>query len=639
MVDVVQTIQSEYICNADMNKCEDKIEKNPKVLIIFPPFVYSAFNGPHLAPALLSSILNKNNIKTRTSDLNIRLIKKILKPSQIIEIKNLIEKSENENSIQELALIEWLEKAIPLNLHHHYNYSLRLSLRIIGKFLFPLPSTLNDCLSNTSNMGHWRQKFYEELLLELKIVNHEIIAFSVAYGEQLPETIQLCRLIRKKYPENIILVGGSQINLLEEWQINQLSHSGLFDVISIGNGEILIKDIISNSKRSSVAKVIRLKPLKPQDLKRLPIPNFNQKELEYYYGPLALPVLATKGCYWGKCTFCDYAKMNIFCTPKYISRPVNEVLDEIQEHRSKVHVSYFLLISDGISPAWYSKLAKQAIEQNVSLSTWSYMLHSKTLTLDFFKLLKQAGVHSINFGSETTCDRILRLMNKLATRNIIIKNIEDANKAGLEVVMNIIMDFPSITFMEAISVADDLIELDESISVLNPQTFDLTSGTYLADNPSAYGIKSKNQMLISSRHGYHSIDFTIINGLSLHQCETIQSIFLTIASNRRIAKRLKRLEMPIADEDQIIFDQSIILYEDDGAIIDVVSLRIRWKIDKCEWIVFKEILKYQKPMLTLSQLREIWNRYVPSNLNAMDFDSWLEKAYISGLIIEVKRIN
>jgi hypothetical protein len=616
---------------------QEKTEKRPIVSIIFPPYVYSAFGGPHLAPALLSAILNRNNIKTRTADFNIRLIKTLLEPPQISEIKNHIHKLENEFSIREYALIDWVQKAVPLNLLHYHKYSLRLFLRLIGEILFPQPPTLVDCLSDNFIMGPWRQKLYEPLLFELNICHNEIIAFSVAFGGQLSETIQLCRLIRNNYPENIILLGGSQINLLEEWQINELVNSDFFDAIVIGNCETMIKNIINNATRSYATKVIRTPPLTSNDLKDLPIPDFNDGEIEDYYGSLALPVLATKGCYWGKCTFCDYAKMNAFCTPKYISRPVNEVLDEINEHRSTKHVTEFQLISDGISPAWYSKLSKQAIKRNIPLSTWSYMLHSKNLTPDFLRLLKQAGVRAVNFGSETTCDRILRLMNKSATRDLIIRNIKNASEAGLEVVMNIIIDFPSITFKEAISVANDLTELGESISVLNPQSFDLTSGTSISDNPNAFGIKLKNHRLISSWHGYHSIEFTDINGLSPRQHETIYSIFLTIASRHRIAKRLKRLEMPITDDDLIRFDRSILLYEDGGPKIDVVSLRLRWEINEYEYIIYKEILKYSNQTLTLGQLRKLWNRHVANNPKAVDFFTWLDNALKSGTIEEVTK--
>ena len=41
----------------------------------------------------------------------------------------------------------------------------------------------------------------------------------------------------------------------------------------------------------------------------LPLPDFDGFPLDHYFVPeRIIPYLATRGCYWGRCTFCDHGQ-------------------------------------------------------------------------------------------------------------------------------------------------------------------------------------------------------------------------------------------------------------------------------------------------------------------------------------------
>ena len=59
-----------------------------------------------------------------------------------------------------------------------------------------------------------------------------------------------------------------------------------------------------------------------KDMGTLPPPDYDGLPLEKYFAPeLVLPYDPTRGCYWGKCTFCHYGLAEVG-TANYRERPV-----------------------------------------------------------------------------------------------------------------------------------------------------------------------------------------------------------------------------------------------------------------------------------------------------------------------------
>ena len=60
-----------------------------------------------------------------------------------------------------------------------------------------------------------------------------------------------------------------------------------------------------------------------EDLRVVPAPDFDGLPLEKYFAPhLVLPYDPTRGCYWGKCTFCHYGLAEVG-TAAYREREVD----------------------------------------------------------------------------------------------------------------------------------------------------------------------------------------------------------------------------------------------------------------------------------------------------------------------------
>jgi biotin synthase-like enzyme len=599
-----------------------------RVKVIFPPFCESAIHGPHLAPPLLSSILNQHNIDSEAIDLNIRLVHRIIE-NDIIDYVIKVLKQSGENSFE----IACLEKVRPDNLKlfcRDSSAGLIKALQIIRKVLFPVPTSFAKCLKGRADRRpDVVYRLYSALIEDIE--KYDVIGFSVAFSEQLDETLLLARIARKLFPRCRIILGGSQINLLEESQLDALEQTNIFDAIAAGDGETIIKSIVEESSvNHTTTRLVRSGIIDESGISNLPTPRF--ADTSAYFPPLSLPILATKGCFWGKCAFCDYVRLSNLGKKRCICRPVDEALREIEFLHKKYSPEEIMLISNAVPPSWYKRLAGEAISRGIELKTWSYMLHSKGLDRSFFKLLSDAGARTINFGTESTDNRILRLMGKNATRDIIFQNILNAKDFHIQIAVNCIIDFPTTGSEEAFAVAHDFRELSPYIDELNPQTFDLTAGAPITYRPEQYNIDFDKNTRIRSSHGYHSISFKHTKTVSTDK-NLLKDIYRNLISNERKRKRVESLDHEeLREKDILIFDTAIILKGGKYPGLWIITLQLEWLLDDWEYILLKTVLDAYKGNIEVGRLKALFNKTKPDCVEG-DFEKYLGYILNSGLIM------
>ena len=71
----------------------------------------------------------------------------------------------------------------------------------------------------------------------------------------------------------------------------------------------------------------------------LPPPDFDGLPMEKYFVPEpVLPYLATRGCYWGRCEFCDHGEGY---TAGYRTKKINAIIEEIGFLKDKYRTRHF----------------------------------------------------------------------------------------------------------------------------------------------------------------------------------------------------------------------------------------------------------------------------------------------------------
>ena len=83
---------------------------------------------------------------------------------------------------------------------------------------------------------------------------------------------------------------------------------------------------------------------------------------KYFAPEIILPFQSSRGCYWGKCSFCDQDFGQNFNV-----KNVEKLTDEFIELKEKYGIKYFEFIDESVSPAYLSELADKIKEIAVML--------------------------------------------------------------------------------------------------------------------------------------------------------------------------------------------------------------------------------------------------------------------------------
>src|SRR6202042_1618980 len=102
-----------------------------------------------------------------------------------------------------------------------------------------------------------------------------------------------------------------------------------------------------------------------EDLKALPAPDFDGLPLDRYLAPrLVLPYDPTRGCYWGKCTFCHYGLAEVG-TASYRERAVETVARHLAALSARHGTRHFYFSQDSVAPKTLVKLSRAMVEANL----------------------------------------------------------------------------------------------------------------------------------------------------------------------------------------------------------------------------------------------------------------------------------
>jgi hypothetical protein len=545
----------------------------PEAVIIYPPFVATSVNGPHLAMGVLAAYLRSRSIRTMTWDANIRFVRWLLSPAMMTARMDALRHAADQLARrprltgEEYAVYRYLSKV------RHIREDLADAMRTgddsafgaLGKVLeFLYGDSLSRILRSLDRIVESGgapgadptilDRFIDEQAEFLAALESAaVVGINVSFSEQLHAACMFARAIETSLGEKrpVVLLGGTQISLLDGAQVGRLLQLPFLDGCVIYEGERPLEAAIGQVRRAmaagnrptdaDLADVPNLctrrhpfartfaDPVAPD---AFPCPSFAEQDIGLYFPPRVLPVYVTKGCYWGKCTFCDYTKLNTPTSRRWVERTVPRVIDDVKELLGRHAVTTFHLISDAVPPAWYREFADDVIADGLQVQFFSYMKNERpaVLTQDFFHKLSRAGVKLLICGVESPVDRILDVIDKGTRRSDIEANFRMMAAAGIRGVCNLIPDYPSTRFDEVQEVIQFVRDNVDYIPVLSCQFFDLSIASAIAGHPDMYDVKIENETPTGSAHGCHTLSFTHAT-LTPAQLQWMRQVFPSLSES------------------------------------------------------------------------------------------------------------
>jgi radical SAM superfamily enzyme YgiQ (UPF0313 family) len=343
----------------------------------------------------------------------------------------------------------------------------------------------------------------ETLVPRLRAARPHVIGLSVCFPGQLQPAYAFALAIKRALPDVHVTCGGPCITqMLIRLTGGRLARAlGPFDSACVFEGEHtllgLVRAVSTGSSPREVPNVVvrdRLLGARwlpghgMEDPKALPAPDFDGLPLERYLAPrLILPYDPTRGCYWGKCTFCHYGLAEVG-TAAYRERDVATAVEHLRALAERHGTRWFYFSQDSVAPKTLLKLAQALVEAGLGLHWATDLKAEKYLTLERAETLRKSGAVACALGVESGSPRVLKLIDKGAPPAVVGDVIERLGSAGVAAEAMCFTEFPTETHAEALETLAFLGEHRQAIAVYIVGEFGLTHGSLVAQDPARFGI-------------------------------------------------------------------------------------------------------------------------------------------------------
>ncbi|MET0426105.1 MAG: radical SAM protein, partial [Actinoplanes sp.] len=349
------------------------------------------------------------------------------------------------------------------------------------------------------------QPYHEDVLIpQLLAGGYDIVGLNITYQWQLPFALWLGRLIRRALPEVYLVAGGTEASdcwkyLSDKKQMFQLFDN--FDAVVVGEGESAWVEILQSRAAGTIPsshpnirlhprfRAMNLLPVKYEPIRGLPTPDFSRLPWDKYLSPERFVYYSpTRGCYWNRCTFCDYGLNTDGPTSPWRQDTVDSIMADVTELAKFAKFIYFSV--DVLAPATILGFAERVLETGLDVRWGAEIRLEKYWSDERCETLRRAGCVAVSVGFESGNQRVLDLIDKGTQPDKVRQTITSMTKAGIGVQMMGFTGFPTETAAEGRESIDFLMQNRDLWTFGGLGRFTLTSGSIVARRPADFGVSN-----------------------------------------------------------------------------------------------------------------------------------------------------
>ncbi|WNO67448.1 radical SAM protein [Streptomyces sp. AM2-3-1] len=478
-----------------------------RVAIIFPPLVETSFGSLYPAPAVLAGYLAAKGIATSQLDLNEAFAEFLLSPVMLATIGAGEVPGVPVDSLCAAAArlcVRYRDRMIDAEGRHHFgadsDFGYLLEILAQPFSLDPDGGVLGP-LRTGSGLARTYLDFYEwSETAELVEEGTLLVGISVPMGPQLFPALVLAAYLKSVQPQLKCVLGGPALSLMDDGDLEHLlrSHTAVdcavrFDgeqpLLSLAeqlrSGEWRPEDLpgVSCLRQGEITHVA---PGPGPNLNMLPHPKYSKSAL----GRLANPTMSitqARGCYWGKCDYCDFVEL-YDGSPSFRGRHPGNFVDEIGFLVAEFGIQRFNFVTESIPPAFARRMSMMLLQRDLKITWNSFAMVDRRFDRELLSLMVEAGCEYLVIGMETMVSRVLKLVHKSADRDENIRFLRDARDVGMKLQVNLIPDLPSTTYEEAMSTLTDMEGLSDCVDGISVFPFEATRSSNVGRNPQDFGL-------------------------------------------------------------------------------------------------------------------------------------------------------
>ena len=381
---------------------------------------------------------------------------------------------------------------------------------------------------NDTQVNVYRDVFEHLVKPAIEKEQPDVVGISIVLQQQMFSSMTFCALIKQHFPHIHVTIGGNTVTRLRD-VLPQSPLFQYFDSAVVYEGETAFVQLVSAvGATRSLADVpntiykdetgVHVSPTSfSEDMATLPPPDFDGLPLHKYFVPTKiLPYLATRGCYWGRCEFCDHGEGY---TAGYRTKKIQDILADITYLRDKYGAKHFHFTDESYPPALFRKLSRGLIDSKLDIVWTTHMRFEKSLLDDqVWQDAKNSGCRYLHFGYESGNERVLKLMDKATTTDVITKHLQLSADVGIWNHCMGFFGFPGETREDAWSSVEFLEANKEHVHSLGFGTFDLGRHNPVAKNPEKWGVTAYKNPEWDLALDYY---YTVKDGMSIEEAERV----------------------------------------------------------------------------------------------------------------------
>jgi radical SAM superfamily enzyme YgiQ (UPF0313 family) len=297
---------------------------------------------------------------------------------------------------------------------------------------------------------------YQNSVLK-EVANALCLGISVLTGPMIQGAIEIATAVRNASPNLPVIFGGWHPSLLPDQTLNET----FVDAVVRGQGELTLLEVAEAlSERRSIQSIAGLsyksegrKQHNPERrverLESLPTPAFDLVDFDAYEracGVRKLAYATSVGCPYA----CNYCTDMVFYKRRFNSLSAKRVVSELTELVCRHGIEEVALLDSNFPVDLHRALdIARGIRDSGVKFRWTFQASTDFLcrmSQDEVQLLGESGVSHMGFGTESTSEEVLKLMNKRHQRvNEMYETARKAELAGIRVTFNLIFGYPGET--------------------------------------------------------------------------------------------------------------------------------------------------------------------------------------------------
>jgi ribosomal peptide maturation radical SAM protein 1 len=325
-----------------------------------------------------------------------------------------------------------------------------------------------------------------------------VVGFSCMFQQTLAAAA-VARGLKTCAPDIVTIIGGA--NVADEMGRAIAEHFPCFDHIVSGEADEFVTDLVEDccgqGGDEPLPRFIECGVV--TDLSNGPVPDFS----DYFaVQPLALgeggsrfavslPIESSRGCWWGQknhCTFCGLNALGM----GFREKNGDAFIAELASQRERYGINKFQAV-DNILPRSFLRGTLQRLASLQPPPDLFYEIKSNVTEeeLDLFVL---AGINAVQPGIESLSTVALKRMRKGVSAEQNLWLLRECTSRGIEVVWNLLADWPGDTESEYLSIA----AIVEMIPHLQPprdvSTVIIDRFSPYFERPDEYGIRGRRPL-------------------------------------------------------------------------------------------------------------------------------------------------